>query len=244
MSLAVLAKALFKADWGKYAAVVEPAVGIALAHTNRRLTSPVDPQRFPVRSTRQFNKAMSDLDAIVYKLIADRRASKEDHGDLVTMLHPGQGRRDGGHLRRQADPRRGHGVPHRRARDGLRAPDLDVVPADQEPRVVAAAEGRGGRGAGRPHAGAGGRAQARVHDHGPSGGDAALSAHLRPHALQPAGGRGRRVPHPGQVQRRDLPVRDSPAPRLLGQPGRLRPRALHRPSAPRAATARPTSPSR
>lgn len=86
VSLAVLAKALFKADWGKYAAVVEPAVGIALAHTNRRLTSPVDPQRFPVASTRQFNKAMSDLDAIVYKLIADRRASKEDRGDLVTML--------------------------------------------------------------------------------------------------------------------------------------------------------------
>jgi cytochrome P450 len=86
VSLAVLAKALFKADWGKYAAVVEPAVGIALAHTNRRLTSPVDPQRFPVRSTREFNKAMSDLDAIVYKLIADRRASKEDRGDLVTML--------------------------------------------------------------------------------------------------------------------------------------------------------------
>jgi cytochrome P450 len=86
VSLAVLAKALFKADWGKYAAVVEPAVGIALAHTNRRLTSPVDPQRFPVRSTREFNKAMSELDAIVYKLIADRRASKEDRGDLVTML--------------------------------------------------------------------------------------------------------------------------------------------------------------
>ncbi len=86
VSLAVLAKALFKADWGKYAAVVEPAVGIALAHTNRRLTAPVDPQRFPVRSTREFNKAMSELDAIVYKLIADRRASKEDRGDLVTML--------------------------------------------------------------------------------------------------------------------------------------------------------------
>jgi hypothetical protein len=84
VSLAVLAKALFKADWGKYAAVVEPAVGIALAHTNKRLTSPVDPQRFPVRSTRQFNKAMSDLDAIV-GLIAGRRA-QEDRGDLVTML--------------------------------------------------------------------------------------------------------------------------------------------------------------
>jgi cytochrome P450 len=86
VSLAVLAKALFKADWGRYAAVVEPAVGIALAHTNRRLTAPIDPQRLPLRSTRQFNKAMSDLDAIVYKLIADRRASKEDRGDLVTML--------------------------------------------------------------------------------------------------------------------------------------------------------------
>jgi cytochrome P450 len=86
VSLAVLAKALFKADWGRYAAVVEPAVGIALAHTNRRLTSPVDPQRFPVRSTREFNKAMSDLDTIVYRLIADRRSSKEDRGDLVTLL--------------------------------------------------------------------------------------------------------------------------------------------------------------
>jgi cytochrome P450 len=86
LSLAVLAKALFKADWGRYAAVVEPAVGIALAHTNRRLTAPIDPQRLPLRSTRQFNKAMSDLNAIVYQLIADRRGSKEDRGDLVTML--------------------------------------------------------------------------------------------------------------------------------------------------------------
>lgn len=86
VSLAVLAKALFKTEWSQYAAVVEPAVGIALAHTNRRLTAPVDPQRFPLPSTRQFNKAMKDLDAIVYKLIADRRSSKVDKGDLVTML--------------------------------------------------------------------------------------------------------------------------------------------------------------
>jgi cytochrome P450 len=65
---------------------VEPAVGVALAHTNRRLTSPVDPQLLPLASTRQFNKAMADLDAIVYKLIAERRKSTEDHGDLLGML--------------------------------------------------------------------------------------------------------------------------------------------------------------
>ncbi len=90
LSLAVLAKAIFKADWSQYVSVVEPAVGIALAHTNRRLTSPIDPQYLPLKSTREFNQAMKDLDAIVYKLIAERRNSTEDKGDLVTMLMQAQ----------------------------------------------------------------------------------------------------------------------------------------------------------
>jgi cytochrome P450 len=87
LSLAVLAKGVFTAEWSKHVSVVEPAVGVALAHTNRRLTSPIDPQRLPfLPSTREFNKAMADLDAIVYGAIAERRASSAEHTDLLGML--------------------------------------------------------------------------------------------------------------------------------------------------------------
>jgi cytochrome P450 len=86
LSMTNLAKALFKADWSRHVGALEPAVAIALAQTHRRLTSPIDPQRFPLPSTRKFQQALRTLDELVYAMIADRRRASDDTPDLMTML--------------------------------------------------------------------------------------------------------------------------------------------------------------
>jgi cytochrome P450 len=88
LTLTNLAKALFKADWGKHVAALEPAVAVALSQTFTRLTSPIDPQRFPLPGTRTFNKALETLDQLIYPMIAERRrtASTDESPDLMTLL--------------------------------------------------------------------------------------------------------------------------------------------------------------
>jgi len=87
MSLTNLGKTLFKADWSQQVDVVEPIVAGSLAYTNKRLTSPVDPIRFPLPSTKRFQAGLSVLDEIIYKAIADRRAATDtDATDLVSIL--------------------------------------------------------------------------------------------------------------------------------------------------------------
>jgi cytochrome P450 len=44
------------------------------------------PGRFPLPSTRRFERARAELDAIVYRIIAERRQSSGDRGDLLSML--------------------------------------------------------------------------------------------------------------------------------------------------------------
>src|SRR5215203_2580467 len=85
LSLANLGKALFRANWADQASVVEPVVALALARTHRRLTSPVDPQRFPSRASRAFAGGLAELDRIIYDVIAQRRRGP-DSTDLVSIL--------------------------------------------------------------------------------------------------------------------------------------------------------------
>ncbi|CAN5388285.1 hypothetical protein BH23ACT7_BH23ACT7_26100 [soil metagenome] len=87
ISLTILAKALFGADWSEQLAVMEPAVTVANTHADRRLLSLVDlPLSLPLPAFRRFNEAKRTFDAIVYGLIAERRRSGEDTGDLTSML--------------------------------------------------------------------------------------------------------------------------------------------------------------
>ena len=87
LSLAILARSLFGADWGPEAAAVGPAVTIALEHTNRRLLSPIDPPEWvPLPHIRRWLKARRTLDSLVYRLIAERRRAPADGADLVSML--------------------------------------------------------------------------------------------------------------------------------------------------------------
>ena len=87
MSLTNLGKTLFKADWSKQVDIVEPIVAGSLSYTNKRLTSPVDPLRFPLPSTKRFQAGLGVLDKIIYDAINDRRAATDtDATDLVSIL--------------------------------------------------------------------------------------------------------------------------------------------------------------
>jgi cytochrome P450 len=86
LTLANLGKALFKADWRQQVSTVEPIVALALAHTHKRLTSPVDPQRFPLASTKAFNAGLEKLDRIIYDVIRERRDGAGESNDLVSIL--------------------------------------------------------------------------------------------------------------------------------------------------------------
>lgn len=43
-------------------------------------------ERLPLPAARKFQKARSELDRIIYRIINERRASREDKGDLLSML--------------------------------------------------------------------------------------------------------------------------------------------------------------
>ena len=53
-------------------------------------------ERLPVPKLRRARMARARLDAIIYGMIAERRASGRDHGDLLSMLLAAQDEDDGG----------------------------------------------------------------------------------------------------------------------------------------------------
>jgi cytochrome P450 len=98
LTLTNLGKALFKANWQEQVNRVEPIVALALAHTHKRLTSPIDPQRFPLPSTKAFNQGLSTLDEIIFGVINERRADADGGTDLVSILLQVQDESTGAHL--------------------------------------------------------------------------------------------------------------------------------------------------
>src|SRR4029079_6620377 len=53
-------------------------------------------ERLPVPKLRRARMARVRLDAIIYRMIAERRASGHEHGDLLSMLLAAQDEDDGG----------------------------------------------------------------------------------------------------------------------------------------------------
>jgi cytochrome P450 len=105
ISLANLATSLFKFDLREALDRIEPAVAFALAHTNRRLTSPVDPQRLPLPSSKRFVQALGGLNELIYKIIGEhRRATNGTEGFFKYLLE-------------SQDPETGAAITDERARD-------------------------------------------------------------------------------------------------------------------------------
>ena len=87
LTLAIAGKTLFDADVeaeaaeiGQSLSTVFEAWSIALLPFGEFLI------KLPIPAARRFKAAKARLDATIYRMIADRRASGRDHGDLLSML--------------------------------------------------------------------------------------------------------------------------------------------------------------
>ena len=87
LTLDVLAKCMFSVNLGRDIEAMGPAVAVQFEHVNRRLLSVIDlPLAVPTTENRRFLEARRTMDEIVYRLIGERRRSKESTGDLLSML--------------------------------------------------------------------------------------------------------------------------------------------------------------
>jgi cytochrome P450 len=86
-TLAVVGKTLFDADIEGEAPEIGEALSMALAAFNLSVLPFSELLlKLPFPVVRRFRRARARLDATVYRLIAERRASGEDRGDLLSML--------------------------------------------------------------------------------------------------------------------------------------------------------------
>src|SRR4051812_8622174 len=97
LTLSIVGKTLFDVDVEQQAA----AVGEALTAVMESFWMMMLPfaevlERLPVPKLRRARMARARLDAIIYRMIVDRRASGRDHGDLLSMLLTAQDEDEGG----------------------------------------------------------------------------------------------------------------------------------------------------
>ncbi len=87
LALAILAQAMFSADWSREAEVMGPAVEIAIGHAYHQMEEFITlPEFLPTPANRRFKRAKAALDEIVYRLIAERHRVAEQPHDLLGAL--------------------------------------------------------------------------------------------------------------------------------------------------------------
>ncbi len=87
LTLKVLARAIFSTDLGEEANVIAGAVTVGVEYLSRRLTAPfLLPESIPLPLTRRYLKGRAALDAIVYRLIEERRREQDGRDDLLAKL--------------------------------------------------------------------------------------------------------------------------------------------------------------
>jgi cytochrome P450 len=87
LSMAIVARTLFSADIDSEADEISEALG-QVFELFEALLMPFSQwlEKLPLPSVRRFQRARDRLDQTVYRLIAERRASGRDTGDLLSML--------------------------------------------------------------------------------------------------------------------------------------------------------------
>jgi cytochrome P450 len=87
LTLGIVGKTLFDADVASDAGEVGEAMTVLMGLFNV-LTIPFFEliQKLPLPQLRRFDQAKAKLDAIIYRLVEERRRSGEDRGDLLSML--------------------------------------------------------------------------------------------------------------------------------------------------------------
>jgi cytochrome P450 len=87
LTLAIVAKTLFNADVDHEAADIGDSLGAVLEIFNTVLLPFSEYlEKLPLPSIKRFGRARDRLDQTIYRIIAERRKSSEDHGDLLSML--------------------------------------------------------------------------------------------------------------------------------------------------------------
>ena len=87
LTLAIVGKTLFDTDTEREAEEVREAVSATLVSFTRLMMPFAELlDRLPLPSTRRFSQARARLDAIIYRMIDERRKSGADRGDLLSML--------------------------------------------------------------------------------------------------------------------------------------------------------------
>jgi cytochrome P450 len=83
----VVVKTLFSADVSNEAAEVVAALGVIVRPFSAQATLKwILDNRLPTPGHFRFNRAAQKIDRVIYRIIAERRRSNEDHGDLLSML--------------------------------------------------------------------------------------------------------------------------------------------------------------
>ena len=97
---AIVAKALFDADVSDEARAVGDASQIVMQYFGERLGSLLQllPRWVPTPANVRVRRAIRRLDTVVYRMIADRRRSPEDRGDLLSILLQAQDADDGSRM--------------------------------------------------------------------------------------------------------------------------------------------------
>jgi cytochrome P450 len=96
VTLEIVAKCLFDADVARDAADASAAMETLIRCFNNRVERLVRlPMAIPTPSNLRFRRAMGRLDRIIFAIIAERRASGADRGDLLSMLLHAQDEDDG-----------------------------------------------------------------------------------------------------------------------------------------------------
>jgi cytochrome P450 len=85
LTLAIVGRTLFDADIEHEAAVVGEALTMAMEFMIDSLTMPL-PMQWPLPRNNRMRAAVADLDAIVYRIIGERRSQPGDRGDVLSML--------------------------------------------------------------------------------------------------------------------------------------------------------------
>ncbi|MEP6913273.1 MAG: cytochrome P450, partial [bacterium] len=87
LTLEIVVRTLFNADVSGDAAKVERALSqIVKPFSSQATLKWILDNRLPTKTHRRFNESAKEIDEIVYRIIAERRASESDQGDLLSML--------------------------------------------------------------------------------------------------------------------------------------------------------------
>jgi cytochrome P450 len=100
LTRAIVAKTLFDADVSDEARAVGDASEIVMQYFGERLGSLLQllPRWVPTPANVRVRRAIRRLDTVVYRMIADRRRSPEDRGDLLSILLRAQDADDGSRM--------------------------------------------------------------------------------------------------------------------------------------------------